>query len=320
MAARPLGGAGRPLAALLLLCARPARAVQPVPVGACGSADFFDIDSLLCTGCPSGQRPAPSGHACECANDTVAVSAAAAFEAGSGEDAHCVACGGGLVPARAYAHAALGGSCMACGLDAAGSANVTLDTAAGTQAVLINGTTAVPNGTVVDANGDNFTTYEVVDATFSANVSVSTSAVGNVSVSCPAGTTEPTLGQCAGLAEPDGRCLGADDAAFAECACPDGCAAAAAAERGALGGLRSASRLCLPPPSARGCGCAPPRPDRASARAPTSLAAATWSSRRARRARCCPPSAASSARRTRTRRQPRPGCASPAQTSGWSSR
>lgn len=133
--------------ALLALCARRGAGVDPIVTAKCGASQYFDIDSLLCTGCPSGQRPHPSGFACECTADSVAASAEAVYDAGTDTDAHCVACAAGLVPARALAHAALGGSCLPCGEDVEPFADVELVTVNG-SAALGPITITCPNATV----------------------------------------------------------------------------------------------------------------------------------------------------------------------------
>lgn len=181
----PANGQTRLMARLaaLLLCARAASAFDPIPTTACGSSAYFDIDSLLCTGCPSGQRPAASGFACECTGSTVAASAEDIYDAKENSDRHCVECSSGLVPARAYTHPALGGSCLACSEAEQGTADVTLVTA--------NGTTTIGEVTV-SCPGQNST------------------------------ASRPTLGQCTALDTPDDRCPAPTDDGFEECACPAG--------------------------------------------------------------------------------------------------
>jgi hypothetical protein len=211
------------LALTLALLSRGSRGVDPIPVEECSSGSYFDINSLLCTSCPSGHRVDASGFACECEGNTVAVSVSDAYSAGSDSEAHCVACADGLVPARARAHAVLGGTCLACGTEVSESTSVLSNTTTvitdggGSGGSSSNGTNATTNGTSSD--GEVVRVIETIVFGCAANATLS----------------EPTLGECTAEATPDERCVSAEEeGSFFECACPAGYVIAETGQHGAL--------------------------------------------------------------------------------------
>ena len=76
---------------LLVSLTATARAFDPIPYPECTDEQYFDISSLSCTSCPTGQQPDPSGRSCQCTGGKLA---------SSGGVWSCDSCGDGEAPTR----------------------------------------------------------------------------------------------------------------------------------------------------------------------------------------------------------------------------
>jgi hypothetical protein len=95
---------------LLVSLTATARAFDPIPYPACTDEQYFDISSLSCTSCPTGQQPDLSGRSCQCKGGKLA---------SSGGVWSCVSCGAGEAPTRD------GLACLPCHNDTLGYDPVT---------------------------------------------------------------------------------------------------------------------------------------------------------------------------------------------------